>query len=161
MTIKREDIDRHLIDISDVVSGRRLPPVHPGEILRDKFLVPMGISVYALAGAIKVPNDVDELASRDFRLDGVEEADELLMVMALHIAADNRAVEDVQYGEEGGRAVPFVVVGHGSGTALLHGQVMRPPDLADAFLLTFACKEKRKFERHHRPKPRNHSAWAM
>ena len=55
MTIKREDIDRHLVDISDVVSGRRLPPVHPGEILRDEFLVPMGISVYALAHAIKVP----------------------------------------------------------------------------------------------------------
>ena len=55
MTIKREDIDRHLIDISDVVSGCRLPPVHPGEILRDEFLVPMGISVYALAHAIKVP----------------------------------------------------------------------------------------------------------
>ena len=55
MIIKREDIDRHLVDISDVVSGRRLPPVHPGEILRDEFLVPMGISVYALAHAIKVP----------------------------------------------------------------------------------------------------------
>ena len=55
MTIKREDIDSHLVDISDMVSGRRLPPVHPGEILRDEFLVPMGISVYALAHAIKVP----------------------------------------------------------------------------------------------------------
>ena len=55
MPIKREDLDRRLIDISDVVSGRRLPPVHPGEILRDEFLVPIGISVYTLAYAIKVP----------------------------------------------------------------------------------------------------------
>ena len=55
MSIKREDIDRRLIDISDVVSGRRLPPIHPGEILRDEFLIPMDISVYALANAIKVP----------------------------------------------------------------------------------------------------------
>jgi antitoxin HigA-1 len=39
----------------DVRTGRRLPPVHPGEILRDEFLTPMGISVYALAHAIKVP----------------------------------------------------------------------------------------------------------
>ena len=30
-------------------------PTHPGEILRDEFLTPMGISVYALAHAIKVP----------------------------------------------------------------------------------------------------------
>jgi addiction module HigA family antidote len=43
------------LDISDVLSGRRLPPIHPGEILRDEFLIPMDISVYALANAIKVP----------------------------------------------------------------------------------------------------------
>jgi len=55
MTIKREDIDRRIVDFSDVASGRRLPPVHPGEILRDEFLTPMGISVYELANAIKVP----------------------------------------------------------------------------------------------------------
>jgi len=55
MTIKREDIDRRIVEFSDIASGRRLPPVHPGEILRDEFLTPMGISVYALANAIKVP----------------------------------------------------------------------------------------------------------
>ena len=55
MTIKREDIDRHIVDFSDVASGRRLPPVHPDEILRDEFLTPMGISVSELANAIKVP----------------------------------------------------------------------------------------------------------
>jgi addiction module HigA family antidote len=55
MSIKREDIDRSNVDFSDVRSGRRLPPVHPGEILRDEFLTPMAISVYALAHAIKVP----------------------------------------------------------------------------------------------------------
>jgi phage terminase large subunit len=37
---------------------------------------------------------------------------------------------------------------------------MRSPDLADAFLLTFACREKRKVERHHRPELRRDSAWA-
>jgi antitoxin HigA-1 len=55
MTIKREDIDRRIVDLSDVASGRRLPPVHPGEILRNEFLTPMGISVYELANAIRVP----------------------------------------------------------------------------------------------------------
>ena len=55
MSIKREDIDRRNVDFTDVRSGRRLPPVHPGEILRDAFLTPLGISVHALAHAIKVP----------------------------------------------------------------------------------------------------------
>ena len=54
MTIKREELDRQEVDFSDVASGRRLPPVHPGEILRDEFLTPMEISVYRLAQAIKV-----------------------------------------------------------------------------------------------------------
>ena len=53
MSIKREDLDK--VDFADVRSGRRLPPVHPGEILRDEYLVPLGISVYELAIAIKVP----------------------------------------------------------------------------------------------------------
>jgi addiction module HigA family antidote len=55
MTIKREDVDRRIVDFSDVASGRRLPPVHPGKILRDEFLTPMRISVYELANAINVP----------------------------------------------------------------------------------------------------------
>lgn len=32
-----------------------MPPVHPGEILREEFLIPMGITAYALAKAIHVP----------------------------------------------------------------------------------------------------------
>jgi addiction module HigA family antidote len=54
MTIKREEIDSGQIDFSHVHSDRRLPPVHPGQILRDEFLTPMAISVYELANAIKV-----------------------------------------------------------------------------------------------------------
>ena len=54
MTIKREELDSREVDFSDVASGRRLPPVHPGEILRDEFLTPMELSVYRLAQAIKV-----------------------------------------------------------------------------------------------------------
>ena len=55
MTIKREDIDNGEVNLSDLVTGRRLPPVHPGAILRDKFLTPLEGSVYGLAKAIKVP----------------------------------------------------------------------------------------------------------
>ena len=55
MHIKREDIDRGRVNLSDVTNGRRLAPVHPGKILRDEFLRPLGISAYELANAIKVP----------------------------------------------------------------------------------------------------------
>ena len=62
MTISRENLDRRGVDLSDVVSGRRLPPAHPGRFLRDEFLKPLDLSVYALAKALHVPrprlNDV-------------------------------------------------------------------------------------------------------
>lgn len=54
MSISREDLDRGRIDFGDIVTGERLPPVAPGQILRGEFLEPMGISVYALARAIRV-----------------------------------------------------------------------------------------------------------
>jgi antitoxin HigA-1 len=38
MSIKRDDIDARKVDFSDIASSRRLPLVHPGEILRDEFL---------------------------------------------------------------------------------------------------------------------------
>ena len=34
---------------------KKLPPIHPGEILREEFLEPMGISQYRLAKDISVP----------------------------------------------------------------------------------------------------------
>jgi addiction module HigA family antidote len=34
---------------------KRLPNIHPGEVLREEFLKPMGISQYKLAKAIGVP----------------------------------------------------------------------------------------------------------
>ena len=55
MTLRREDVDRRAVDFSDVRSGRRLAPAHPGKILRDEFLEPMALSVYRLAQAVKVP----------------------------------------------------------------------------------------------------------
>jgi addiction module HigA family antidote len=33
----------------------RMRPIHPGEILREEFLVPLGMSAHALARALKVP----------------------------------------------------------------------------------------------------------
>ena len=73
-----------------------------------------------LVGRIVVDDGVDHFSHRDLLLDRVEEADELLMAMALHVAADDGAVEDVKGSEQRGGAVTFVVVGHRAGTARLH-----------------------------------------
>ncbi len=37
------------------MSKQKLPPIHPGEILMEEFLNPMGISQYKLAKDISVP----------------------------------------------------------------------------------------------------------
>jgi addiction module HigA family antidote len=37
------------------MSSKPLPPIHPGEILLEEFLGPMGISQYRLAKATSVP----------------------------------------------------------------------------------------------------------
>jgi antitoxin HigA-1 len=55
MSIKRDDMDARRIDLADVTTGKRLPLIHPGEILRHDFLQPLKISVYTLAQDIKVP----------------------------------------------------------------------------------------------------------
>jgi addiction module HigA family antidote len=35
--------------------NKKIPPIHPGEILKEEFLDPMGISQYRLAKDINVP----------------------------------------------------------------------------------------------------------
>jgi len=59
-------------------------------------------------GSIVVEDDVDELASRDLALDGIEKADKFEVAVALHAAADHRAVEQTERGEQGSGAVPLV-----------------------------------------------------
>lgn len=54
MAIRRGDVDAGLVDFSDVASGQLLPPVHPGDVLRDEFLVPMELDVNRLAQEIEV-----------------------------------------------------------------------------------------------------------
>jgi len=44
------------------------------------------------------------------------------MAVALHVAADDRAVENVEGGEQGRGAVALVVVRHGAGAPLLRGR---------------------------------------
>lgn len=39
--------------MADIINGMR--PIHPGEILREEFLLPMGLTAHALAMALQVP----------------------------------------------------------------------------------------------------------
>jgi len=40
---------------ASMANKHRLPPIHPGEILREEFLVPLGLSSHELAMALRVP----------------------------------------------------------------------------------------------------------
>ncbi len=58
-----------------------------------------------LMGGVVVDDGVDRLTRGDLVFDDIEKANELLMAMALHVAADHRAVEDVHRGKQRRRAV--------------------------------------------------------
>lgn len=46
--------------------AKRLPPIHPGEILREEFLVPMKLTPYALAQSCGVPRTrIERLARKE------------------------------------------------------------------------------------------------
>jgi addiction module HigA family antidote len=53
--ISREDLDAGRVDFADIDSGQRLPPVHPGDVLRHDFLEPLGLTAHALALALRMP----------------------------------------------------------------------------------------------------------
>ena len=75
-----------------------------------------------LVGGVVVEDHVDDLSGRHLRLDGVEEADELLVTVALHASADDLAFEHVESGEQRGGAVALVVVGHRPGRPFFIGR---------------------------------------
>jgi addiction module HigA family antidote len=53
--ISREDLDEGRVSFAELDSGERLPPLHPGEVLRADFLDAMGVTAHALALALRVP----------------------------------------------------------------------------------------------------------
>ena len=47
------------------MAHRKLPPIHPGEILREEFLSPLGVSQYRLAKDTSVPpRRINEIVRR-------------------------------------------------------------------------------------------------
>src|ERR1700722_6016142 len=65
---------------------------------RMAFELPADVGM--LMGGVVVDDGVDRLSRRNLFLNDIEEANELLVAMALHVAADHRAVEDVHRGEQ-------------------------------------------------------------
>jgi addiction module HigA family antidote len=53
MAILRDELET--IDFSDISDGTQLAPVHPGEVLLQDFMEPLGISQHRLALTIGVP----------------------------------------------------------------------------------------------------------
>lgn len=62
---------------------------------------------------VVVEDSMNDFAGRNLGLVGIEEADELLMPMALHVTANHCVVEDIERSEQRGRSVPLVIMGHG------------------------------------------------
>ena len=78
--------------------------------------------LWMLVGSVVVEDHVHDFSGRHLRLNGVQEADELLMTMALHASADDLAFEDIESSEQRRCAMALVVVGHRAGAAFLHRQ---------------------------------------
>ena len=57
-----------------------------------------------------VDDSLDDPAGWHCSLDGIVEADELLVPVALHAAPDHRALKDVQRGKQCGGAISLVVM---------------------------------------------------
>ena len=55
MSIRIEDLAKTDFRSVTVAGGKRIPPISPGEMLRDEFLKPMGLTNYRLAKEIDVP----------------------------------------------------------------------------------------------------------
>lgn len=57
MAISRDALEAGSVDLSDIVdsSAALLAPIAPGELLREEWLEPLGITAYRLAKDIDVP----------------------------------------------------------------------------------------------------------
>ena len=75
-----------------------------------------------LVAAVVVEDRVNHLPGWHRPLDGAQKAQELLVPVTLHAAADHGALEHVERGEQGGGAVALVVVGQRAGLAWLDRQ---------------------------------------
>src|SRR5271168_2665890 len=81
-----------------------------------------GQALGMLVGGIVVEHEVEIEFRRGMAVDGSQEAQELLMAAALHALPDHRPGGDIKGGEQRGRAMALIIMGHGAGAALLDRQ---------------------------------------
>ena len=86
-----------------------------------------GADFFVLMSGVVVENGVDDFACGDLSLDGVQEADELLMAVALHVLSDHRAIEHVQCGKQRRCAVALIIMGPRPASSLLERQARLGP----------------------------------
>ena len=90
-------------------------------------------------GAVVVYDEMQVQFGRSFAVDFLEETDKFLMPVARHTVADHLAVEHAEGREQSGRAIAFVIVGHGPTAPLLHRQTrLSPVEGLDLTLLVHA-----------------------
>src|SRR5882757_7556759 len=122
---------------TDAVSGdlgkEPLNHVEPGsrgrcEVQMETWM-PFDPALYGrgLVGGIVVNDQMEIETGRGLMIDQPEKAQELSVSVAWHASPDDLAVQHVERCEQGRGAVALVVVGHRSGTALLHGQTRLGP----------------------------------
>src|SRR6476620_5106774 len=73
----------------------------------------------SLVGGVVVD---DQMQIEGFLVDALEEPQEFPLPVSGHACADDRAVKHIQGCEQRGCAMALVVVGHRTGTPLLHWQ---------------------------------------
>jgi addiction module HigA family antidote len=54
MTILMEDLEAGRVDFSDITTGKKMPPITPGMLLKEEFLDGFGLSVGEAAAAMKM-----------------------------------------------------------------------------------------------------------
>lgn len=80
-----------------------------------------------LVGSIIVDDQMQVHLRRRLAVDLFEEPDEFLVAVSRHTVPDDFPIEHTQGGEQRGRAMAFVVVGHRPATAFLHGETGLSP----------------------------------
>lgn len=84
--------------------------------------IQLGANLQVLVSCIVVEDHMHGLPRWDLGFYGIEEADELLVSVALHVAADHVAIQHAQGGKQRCNATAFVVVGHDPQPHLLERQ---------------------------------------
>ena len=78
-----------------------------------------GADLGLLVCRVIIEDDVDGLVCGHLSFDGVQEANELLMPMSLHVSADDGAIQDIECGKQGRGPVALVIMRHGRASAAL------------------------------------------